>query len=532
MIRISNIKLPVDYDDRAIQKRVCEQLRCDKHAIDTIKLHRLSVDARKKSNVHFTATVDVTLNISENKVINRCKSKNAVIAAPYRYELPKLAKKPSNAPVIVGAGPAGLFAGLILAQAGCCPIIIERGGTIDERIKSVDSFSNGGKLNANSNIQFGEGGAGAFSDGKLNTGTKDSRARKVLEEFVLAGAPQEILYRAKPHVGTDYLHIAVKNLRNKIISLGGSFKFNTTVTDFSVSDGVINAVITDKGEKIQTDSVILALGHSSRDTYKRLYDLGVAMEQKPFSIGVRIEHLREKIDCSQYGAFAEKGHLGAADYKLAQHLPNGRGVYTFCMCPGGEVVPAASEPKTVVTNGMSRFARDMQNSNSALLVGIGCDDFGSESVLAGIELQRKFEKAAYMLGGENYFAPAQRVEDFLNGRKTTAFGEVKPSYRPGVTGADLNIIMPQYMSDSLKQGIIRFDERLKGFCHPDAVLTGMETRSSAPLRIIRNDSLQSLNCKGLYPCGEGAGYAGGIISAAVDGIKCAEAIIRGEQDGR
>ncbi|MGN0499039.1 MAG: NAD(P)/FAD-dependent oxidoreductase [Acutalibacteraceae bacterium] len=528
MIRINNIKLPVDYDDRTIQKRVCEELRCDRQAIDSVKLHRLSVDARKKSSVHFSASVDVKLNISENKVLGRCKSKNAAIAQPYRYEPPKLANRLDTPPLIVGAGPAGLFAGLILAQAGCCPIIIERGGKIDERIKSVESFSNGGKLDTNSNIQFGEGGAGAFSDGKLNTGTKDSRARKVLEEFVAAGAPEEILYRAKPHVGTDYLHIAVKNLREKIISLGGVFRFNTTVTDFIISNGKISAVITDKGEKLESQNIILALGHSSRDTYKRLYDLGIAMEQKPFSIGVRIEHLREKIDASQYGSFAEKGHLGAADYKLAVHLQNGRGVYTFCMCPGGEVVPAASELNSVVTNGMSRFARDMTNSNSALLVGIGCDDFGGDSVLDGIELQRKFERAAFKLGGESYFAPAQRVEDFLSNRKTAAFGEVKPSYRPGVTGADLNTIMPEYMSSSLKQGILRLDEKLKGFNHPDAVLTGMETRSSAPLRIIRNEKYQSLNCKGLYPCGEGAGYAGGIISAAVDGIKCAEAIIRGE----
>ena len=527
MIRISNIKLPVDYDDGTIQKRICDELRCDRRAVEAFNLHRLSVDARKKSNVHFSASVDVKLNISESKALSRCRSKNAVLAKPYRYELPNPQKKPDNPPVVIGAGPAGLFAGLILAQAGFSPIIIERGEKIEERINTVERFSGGGRLDTNSNIQFGEGGAGAFSDGKLNTGTKDSRARKVLEEFVAAGAPEEILYRAKPHVGTDYLHIAVKNLREKIINLGGSFKYKTTVTDFLISAGKINGVITDKGEKIESNNVVLALGHSSRDTYKRLSELNIAMEQKPFSIGVRIEHLREKIDISQYGDFAGKGHLGAADYKLAVHLPNGRGVYTFCMCPGGEVVPAASETGTVVTNGMSRFARDMTNSNSALLVGVGCDDFGSDSVLAGIELQRKFEKSAFLLGGESYFAPSQRVEDFLLGRATKSFGDVKPSYRPGVTGADLNTIMPQYMSESLKQGIIMLDEKLKGFNSPDAVLTGMETRSSAPLRIIRNEQFQSVNCRGLYPCGEGAGYAGGIISAAVDGIKCAEAILRG-----
>lgn len=527
MIRISNIKLPVDYNDETILKAACSELRCDKRSVDIINLHRLSVDARKKTNVHFTATVDVSLNISESKVLSRCKSKNAALAEPYKYEIPK-GQAPALSPVIVGAGPAGLFAGLILAQAGCSPIIIERGGMIDERIQKVEVFSSGGTLDTNCNIQFGEGGAGAFSDGKLNTGTKDSRARKVLEEFVLAGAPKEILYNAKPHVGTDYLHIAVKNLREKIKALGGSFMFNTTVTDFSILNGAINAVITDKGEKIQTNNVILALGHSSRDTYTRLNELCIAMEQKPFSIGVRIEHLRDKINRAQYGAFADKGHLDAADYKLAVHLQNGRGVYTFCMCPGGEVVPAASELNTVVTNGMSRFARDAKNSNSALLVGIGTDDFGSDNVLAGIELQRKFERAAFDLGGQNYNAPVQRVSDFILSKRTTQFGEVLPSYRPGVLGADLNKIMPEYMSASLKEAIIKFDEKLKGFNHPDALLTGMETRSSAPLRIIRDSSCQSPSCRGLYPCGEGAGYAGGIISAAVDGIKCAEAIIRGE----
>lgn len=527
MIRISNINLPVDYDDESILKAACNELRCDKRSVDNIDFHKLSVDARKKSNVHFTATLDVNLNISESKVLGRCKSKNAVIAEAYKYEVPQ-GKAPALSPVIVGAGPAGLFAGLILAQSGFCPIIIERGGTIDERIEKVDIFSNGGALDTSCNIQFGEGGAGAFSDGKLNTGTKDSRARKVLEEFVLAGAPKEILYKAKPHVGTDYLHIAVKNLREKIKALGGKFIFNTTVTDFSIANGVINAVITDKGERIETNNVILALGHSSRDTYTRLNELKIAMEQKPFSIGVRIEHLQERINTAQYGSFANKGHLGAADYKLALHLQNSRGVYTFCMCPGGEVVPAASELNTVVTNGMSRFARDGKNANSALLVGIGTDDFGNDSVLAGIELQRKFEKATFDLGGQNYCAPVQRVSDFILGRKTTQFGEVLPSYRPGVLKTDLNTIMPEYMSDSLKEAIIKFDEKLKGFNHPDAILSGMETRSSAPLRIIRESNYQSPSCKGLYPCGEGAGYAGGIISAAVDGIKCAEALIRGE----
>ena len=433
--------------------------------------------------------------------------------------------------IIIGAGPAGLFAGLVLSLSGFEPIIIERGSDIDGRAKDVELFSSRGKLKLNSNIQFGEGGAGAFSDGKLNTGTNDSRARMVLEEFVSAGAPNEILYNSKPHIGTDFLHIAVKNIRKKIEKNGGRFLFNTLATDFKIKNGRITAVETALGDIIECSSVILALGHSSRDTYKRLNELGVSMAQKPFSIGVRIEHRREMINIAQYGTFSGRGRLGAADYKLSAHLENGRGVYTFCMCPGGEVVAAASEENTVVTNGMSKFARDMPNSNSALLVGIGTDDFGSDDVLAGIRLQRKFEKDAFLLGGGVYCAPAQRVEDFMNGIKTAGFGGVIPSYRPGVTGCDLNAIMPDYISASLKKAIVIFDSRLKGFACPDAVLTGMETRSSAPVRILRNEFMQSPSCRGLYPCGEGAGYAGGIISAAVDGIKCAEAIIRGDKNG-
>lgn len=527
MIRISNVKLPVDYSDTTITNEVCRQLRCDKSSIEKLYFHKLSVDARKKSDVHYIAALNVELNISENKILNRCKNKNISIAKPYKYELPN-GKPTFFPPVIVGAGPAGLFAGLVLAQAGFCPIIIERGSPIDERTKKVDDFIYKGILDTNCNIQFGEGGAGAFSDGKINTGTKDSRAKKVLEEFVAAGAPPEIMYNAKPHIGTDYLHTVVKNIRRAITSLGGRFIFNTTVSDFSISNGAIRAVTTDRNDKIDTSHVILAPGHSSRDTYKRLHELNITMEQKPFSVGVRIEHLQQEINHMQYGTFANKGHLGAADYKLAVHLKNGRGVYTFCMCPGGVVVPAASEEKTVVTNGMSRFARDMPNANSALLVGVTPKDFGSADVLAGIEFQRKFEHSAFNLGGKNYCAPAQRVADFFAGQKTSSFGTVTPSYRPGILGSDLNKIMPEYMAQSLKAAISQFNNKLPNFGNPDAVLTGMETRSSSPLRILRDSSLQSPVCKGLFPCGEGAGYAGGIISAAVDGIKCAEAIIRGE----
>ncbi len=526
MLRINNVKLPVDYTDDLILKRVCAELRCTAKAVASVSMHKRSVDARRKNDVHFKCSLDVELNSDEKAALTKCRSKNIERAEPYSYELPR-GEKPPLSPVIIGAGPAGLFAGLILSLAGFEPMIIERGAMIERRTRDIDEFFGGGSLNANSNIQFGEGGAGAFSDGKLNTGTKDSRARKVLEEFVLAGAPEEILYNSKPHIGTDYLHTAVKNIRKRIIEHGGSFKFNTTVSDFKIKDGAINAVVTEGGDIINCRSLILAPGHSSRDTYERLNRLGIHMEQKPFSIGVRIEHLRSMIDRSQYGIYAGRGRLGAADYRLVTHLPNGRSVYTFCMCPGGEVVAAASEEGAVVTNGMSRFARDMVNSNSALLVGVEPSDFGSDSVLAGIELQRRFERDAFILGGGDYRAPAQRVWDFINGVKSTSFGRVQPSYRPGVCPADLNKIMPEYMSSSLRAAMLEFNDRLKDFAYPDAVLTGMETRSSAPLRIIRGSDLQSVSCRGLFPCGEGAGYAGGIISAAVDGIKCAEAIIRG-----
>lgn len=527
MIRISNIKLPVDFNDGLITKKLCNLLRCDKRSIRGFTLFKLSIDARKKNDIHFLSSIDVYMNIPDEKVLSKYRGNNAQICEPYKYQLP--AGTPNDTPpIVIGAGPAGLFAGLILAQAGFSPIIIERGETIDKRTKDVECFSHDRKLKLNSNVQFGEGGAGAFSDGKLNTGTKDTRARKVLEEFVLAGAPNEILWNSKPHIGTDFLHTSVKAIREKIKVLGGKFMFSTTVTDFIIKNGKICGLITDKNDTIDCERVILALGHSSRDTYKRLSELGISMQQKPFSIGVRIEHQRQLIDRAQYGNFAGRGRLGAADYKLATHLKNGRGVYTFCMCPGGVIVPAASEEHTVVTNGMSRFARDSTNSNSAILVGVSPADFESESVLAGIEFQRKFEQAAFKLGGENYNAPAQRLGDFLSNNKTTYFGDVIPSYLPGVEKANLNQIMPDYLSESLKEGIVEFGLKLKGFAGPDAVLTGMETRSSAPVRILRNEYLQSPVCKGLYPCGEGAGYAGGIISAAVDGIKCAEAIIKGD----
>ena len=526
MIKISDMKFPVDYTEKDIQQRIAKELRIEKEKIKRFSIARRSVDARKKNDVKFIISVNAQIEGDEKKVISRAKSKNVTTAKPFTYKIEKC-REMKNPPVIVGFGPAGLFAGLFLARAGANPIILERGEDVDSRTKAVENFWNNREFSPLSNVQFGEGGAGTFSDGKLNTGTKDIRSRIVLEEFVAHGAPDEILYNAKPHIGTDKLKSTVKNIREEIISLGGKVYFSTKLTDINIKNGAVTGAVAEQnGKKLifDTENLILAIGHSARDTFEMLYNKGIFMEQKPFSVGARIEHLQKNTDKAQYGEFAGKGHLGAADYKLSEHLENGRGVYTFCMCPGGMVVGASSEENTVVTNGMSEFARDRTNSNAALLVGVNPSDFGSDNPLAGVEYQRKLEKAAFLLGSENYNAPAQRVEDFLQNRKTAAFGEVIPSYLPGVEPSNLREILPGYVSESMAQAIIKMDRKLHGFANGDAVLTGVETRSSSPVRISRNAEYQSVTLSGLYPCGEGAGYAGGIVSAAVDGIKLASYI--------
>ena len=527
MIRINNIKLKLSYTDTDIKNAVLKELRIDDKSINNISLFRRSIDARHKNDVHFIATIDVKLNCDENKAVSKAKSKNVAIQEEYRYEIP-YTKDLNTRPVVVGFGPAGMFASLILAKAGQRPIVIERGDEVDIRAKKVNSFWKESKLDANSNVQFGEGGAGTFSDGKLNTGTKDIRSRKVLLEFVSHGAPNEILYNAKPHIGTDKLRETVKNIREEIVALGGEVHFNTRLTAINHKDGrvcSINVESDSSNELIETDNVVLAIGHSARDTFEMLKAMNLFMEQKPFAVGARIEHPRKNIDKAQYGAFANSEHLGSADYKMNIRSKNGRGVFTFCMCPGGFVVAAQSEENTVVTNGMSNFARDNINSNAALLVNVHPKDFGSDDVLAGVEFQRKIEKQAYICGGENYFAPIQRVDDFLKNNRTTNLGEVTPSYKPGSNFSKVDDYLPSYITDSMREGILAMDRKLHGFAHPDAIITGAETRSSSPVRITRDDTLQSVTLKGLYPCGEGAGYAGGIISAAVDGIKCAEQIL-------
>lgn len=527
MIRINNIKLKLDYTDNDIQSAVIKELRVNKNAIESISLFRRSIDARHKNDVHFIATLDVNLNSNESSVISKCKNKNASLCDEYKYIIP-YKKDLKQRPVVVGFGPAGMFCALILAQAGQRPIVIERGDKVEDREKKVSALWNNSVLDTSSNVQFGEGGAGTFSDGKLNTGTKDSRSRNVLNEFVIHGAPNEILYNAKPHIGTDKLKETVKNIREDIIKLGGEIRFNTKLTKINQKDGFVVSIEAEHNsntEIIETDNVVLAIGHSARDTFSMINSMNLFMEQKPFAIGARIEHLRENIDKSQYGSFYNHKALGAADYKMNIKATNGRGVFTFCMCPGGMVVAAQSEDNTVVTNGMSNFSRDEVNSNAALLVNVYPSDFMSEDVLAGVELQRKIEKAAYISGGGDYKAPVQRVGDFLNRKKTHTLGEVSPSYKPGYNFSQVDSYLPSYIADSMREGITAMDRKLHGFAHYDAILTGAETRSSSPVRIKRDETMQSVSLKGLYPCGEGAGYAGGIISAAVDGIRCAEQIL-------
>ncbi len=514
MIRVNNIKLKPGYKDGDIIEAIARQIKAPIADIESFSEVKLSVDARDKRDVFYVAVFDVTVK-DERKYYGR---DNVSRSEKYEYEYPLPWRKPHR-PIVVGAGPAGLFCALILAYRGANPIVIERGECVEERMKSVQTFWKTGLLNTESNVQFGEGGAGTFSDGKLNTGTRDVRQRKVLEEMTLAGAPKEILYKAKPHVGTDILCKMVVNIRKKIVSMGGEFIFNCRMDDIIIENNEVKGIKTTKGD-FETETLVLAVGHSARDTFKLVQKLNIPMERKPFSVGVRIEHKREDIDYAQYGDFAPL--IGAADYKCSITDRNGRGVYTFCMCPGGFVVASASEEEGVVTNGMSNFARDGENSNSALLVSVYPTDFEGEDPLAGMYFQRKLEKGAFYQAGADYKAPCQRVEDFFNNKRTMQFGNVAPTYEPGVIPSDLNRLLPEKTAEGLKDAISGFARKIKCFNKPDALLTGVETRSSSPVRIIRNENFSSY-IKGLYPCGEGAGYAGGIMSAAVDGIKIGEA---------
>ena len=525
MLRLENIKIREDLSDEEVVREACRKYQISFSDVEYYSIFKKSIDARNKDDIFYNYTIDVKYTGKGGKEIKK------VTKESYQIDI-KAKRKSEKRPVIVGAGPAGLFCALILVQNGIKPIVIEQGKKVEDRQKDVEEFLKNGKLNVNSNVQFGEGGAGTFSDGKLTTGVNNPLCRRVLKEFVNFGAPKQIMYVNKPHIGTDNLIHVISNMRNYIIENGGEFLFESKLVDFEIKDEkLVSAKYIDlsnenqETKEIQTDSLVLAIGHSARDTFEKVHEKGLNMEKKNFSVGVRIEHKQTMINESQYGT-KTKLNLPPAEYKLAYHGEN-RSCYTFCMCPGGTVMASSSNPGEIVTNGMSKFARDGENANSAVLVSVTPEDFKGESVLEGIYFQKELEEKAFILGGSNYFAPIQRVGDFLENRKTIEIGEVKPTYKPGVTLSNLQEILPDYVVKTLKEGLLDFDKKIKGFANEDAILTGVETRSSSPVRIVRNEVGES-NIKGIYPCGEGAGYAGGIMTAAMDGIKIAINILEKE----
>ena len=531
MIRINELRLPLEHPPEALHSAVATRLGIAEGAIRKLTVFKRSHDARKKNALLFIYTVDLEID-DEAAVLARFADDPRVKPSPdTSYHL--VAQAPTDLaqrPVIVGFGPAGIFAALVLAQMGFKPLVLERGKAVRERTKDTWKLWRNNELNPESNVQFGEGGAGTFSDGKLYSQVKDPRhlGRKVLTEFVKAGAPEEILYVAHPHIGTFRLVSMVERMRAEIIALGGEIRFESRVTGLHIEKGHVRGVTLASGEEIAASQVVLALGHSARDTFEMLHATGVFMKAKPFAVGFRIEHPQSLIDRARLGPNAGNPLLGAADYKLVHHASNGRAVYSFCMCPGGQVVAATSEPNCVVTNGMSQYSRAERNANAGLVVNISPEDFGDAgdppSPLAGIAFQRRLEAHAFVLGGGNYEAPGQLVGDFLAGRPSTELGSVVPSYQPGVHLTDLSTALPDYAIAAMREAIPAFDRQIRGFALPDALLTGVETRTSSPLRITRGEDYQSVNIKGLFPAGEGAGYAGGILSAGLDGIKIAEAV--------
>jgi len=530
MLRLTELKLPLDHAKNALRPALCQRLGIADEELTGFTIFRRSYDARKKSAITLIYTLDFEVRDEPALLRKLADDRNIGPRPDTNYKFVAHAEGPlKTRPVIIGTGPCGLLAGLVLAQMGFKPIILERGKAVRERTKDTWGLWRNNKLNPESNVQFGEGGAGTFSDGKLYSQIKDPQhhGRKVLEEFVKAGAPEEIMFVSKPHIGTFRLVKMVENIRATITELGGEVRFGSKVERIDIDNGQVNGVVLASGETIATDHVVLAVGHSARDTFQMLYEQGVYIEAKPFSIGFRIEHPQAMIDHARFGPNAGNEILGAADYKLVHHCANGRAAYSFCMCPGGQVVAATSEEGRVVTNGMSQYSRAERNANAALVVEVKPEDFPGDykaNPLAGIDFQRQWESAAFVAGGSNYAAPAQRVGDFLSGRPSTQLGEVDPSYQPGVHMTDLASCAPAYVIDALREAIPAFDKQIRGFAMADAVLTGVETRTSSPIRIKRGADYQSINTLGLYPAGEGAGYAGGILSAGVDGIKVAEAL--------
>jgi len=535
LLRINNIKLSPDATFEELYLAAAKVIKVKPEDFKSFSIYKRSIDSRDKNDVKLIYTVDIQVDADESRILKRSDKRRVTKSETYEYQPVENKRKSKFRPVIVGFGPAGMFCALLLSRAGLKPFVIERGNDVDTRTKDVHNFWETRKLNTESNVQFGEGGAGTFSDGKLTTGIKDPKQKKVFTEFVYFGAPEEILYSNYPHVGTDKLVHIVKNIREEILSLGGEINFGCKLTDLIIANNYVHGITYEKNGKsfdFETDTVVLAIGHSARDTVEMLYEKGITMIQKPFSVGTRIEHPREYIDKLQYGKFAGHPALGAANYKMACHPEGGRGTYTFCMCPGGTVITASSEEGMLVINGMSKYARDEENSNSALLVGIEPEDFGNDHPLAGIELQRKIEEKAFRLGGKDYTAPAQTVKDFLNNVTSTKFGAVKPSCTTGATPSNIREILPKKVTDNIADALLKMDKMMAGFALPDALLTAPESRSSSPVRIIRDDVCQCYRIDnslgGVYPCGEGAGYAGGIVSAGVDGIRIAEAILKDE----
>ena len=524
MLRIDQIRLLPGDSETLLPVKCARILRLPAEDIVSCAVLRRAIDAREGLTLVYTAAVEVK---REDTVLRRCRDKRVSRYAPETYALPAAVTAPEIPPIVVGAGPAGLFAALVLARCGARPIVLERGRPVEQRQADVERFWSGGALDTESNVQFGEGGAGAFSDGKLNTGTRDVRHRFIMETLVRCGAPESILTDAKPHVGMDMLHIALRSLRRELAEAGADIRFGARLGNFRTEDGAVCGVTVRQDGAVYdlpARQVVLALGHSARDTFEMLYQTGLAMEQKPFAMGVRIEHRQADVDAAQYRALAGHPALPPSTYKLSCHLPNGRSAFSFCVCPGGQVVAAASETGRTVTNGMSEYARSGENINGALLVNVTAEDFPSPHPLAGIALQRQVEEAAFALGGGDYRAPCQRVEDFLRGAPSAGAGRVTPSYRPGVVYTDMARCLPPFIAETLRLALPVLGKKLKGYDDPDALLTGVETRSSSPVRLVRDDNYEA-NIRGIYPCGEGAGYAGGILSAAADGMRCAEKLL-------